>query len=193
MTTTATPSTSPCAPGDRDVRSSLDAALSRIGDRWSLLVIAALLDGPLRFKDLSRTVDGIAPNILTDRLRRLGRSGVIASVPYSARPVRVEYRLTEDGQELGSVLRMLAGWGGADVRGRGPAPRRVRDGAGGTLVLSDVRARGRGRRRQRPRRTLMTRRRRDRDDDRPPGRTFVPLTGRTICGSLRRCTRAACS
>jgi DNA-binding HxlR family transcriptional regulator len=103
----------PVAAGDRDVGSSLDAALSRIGDRWSLLVVAALLDGPLRFKDLSRTVDGIAPNILTDRLRRLGRSGVVASAPYSARPVRVEYRLTEDGQELGSVLRMLAGWGGS--------------------------------------------------------------------------------
>ena len=110
----------PVAPADRDVRSSLDAALSRIGDRWSLLVIAALLDGPLRFKDLSRTVDGIAPNILTDRLRRLERSGVVASVPYSARPVRVEYRLTEDGQELGSVLRMLAGWGGSMSAAEGP-------------------------------------------------------------------------
>jgi DNA-binding HxlR family transcriptional regulator len=102
------------------VGSSLDAALARIGDRWSLLVVAALLDGPLRFKDLSSAVTGIAPNILTERLRRLGRSGVIAAVPYSARPVRVEYRLTEDGQELGSVLRMLAGWGGSATAGDGP-------------------------------------------------------------------------
>jgi DNA-binding HxlR family transcriptional regulator len=111
------------------VGSSLDAALERIGDRWSLLVVAALLEGPLRFKDLSRAVEGIAPNILIDRLRRLGRSGVIASVPYSARPVRVEYRLTEDGQELGSVLRMLAGWGGTAVGSEGP-----RHAACGTVV-----------------------------------------------------------
>ena len=111
------------------VGSSLDAALERIGDRWSLLVVAALLEGPLRFKDLSRAVEGIAPNILIDRLRRLGRSGVIASVPYSARPVRVEYRLTEDGQELGSVLRMLAGWGGASIGSEGP-----RHAACGTVV-----------------------------------------------------------
>ena len=100
-------------PATRDgggVGSGLDAALSRIGDRWSLLVVAALLEGPLRFKDLSRAVDGIAPNILTDRLRRLERAGVLVSAPYSSRPVRMEYRLTEEGQGLGSVLRMLAGW-----------------------------------------------------------------------------------
>jgi DNA-binding HxlR family transcriptional regulator len=110
----------PPAGDQRDVGTSLDAALARIGDRWSLLVVAALLDGPLRFKDLSRAVGTIAPNILADRLRRLGRSGVVASVPYSTRPVRLEYRLTEDGQELGSVLRMLAGWGGSASVAEGP-------------------------------------------------------------------------
>jgi DNA-binding HxlR family transcriptional regulator len=110
----------PAASTAPDVGSSLDAALSRIGDRWSLLVVAALLDGPLRFKELSRVVHPIAPNILTDRLRRLARSGVIASAPYSARPVRLEYRLTEDGAELGDVLRMLAGWGGSATAAEGP-------------------------------------------------------------------------
>ncbi len=52
-------------------QSPLAAALERVGDRWSLLLIEALLDGPRRFGELGEAVGGIAPNILTDRLRRL--------------------------------------------------------------------------------------------------------------------------
>ena len=51
--------------------SPLEVALERVGDRWSLLVVEALLDGPQRFADLATRVPGIAPNILTQRLRRL--------------------------------------------------------------------------------------------------------------------------
>jgi DNA-binding HxlR family transcriptional regulator len=90
----------------------LASALSQVGDRWSLLIVASLLDGPLRFKDLGRAVEGIAPNILADRLRRLARAGVVVSEAYSRRPLRLEYRLTEEGQELAGFLRLLAGWGG---------------------------------------------------------------------------------
>lgn len=92
--------------------SALAAALSRVGDRWSLLVIAALLEGPLRFSHLASSVEGIAPNILAVRLRKLGQAGVVASEPYSERPLRSEYRLTAEGLELAGVLRLLAGWGG---------------------------------------------------------------------------------
>ena len=105
-------STSPSLEGRSGAESSLASALSRVGDRWSLLVVAALLDGPLRFKDLGSSVEGIAPNILADRLRRLSQAGVVASEPYSRRPLRLEYRLTEEGQELAGFLRLLAGWGG---------------------------------------------------------------------------------
>ena len=49
----------------------LASALERVGDRWSLLLIEALLEGPRRFGELSEAVDGIAPNILSDRLKRL--------------------------------------------------------------------------------------------------------------------------
>ena len=91
--------------------SPLAEALRRVGDRWSLLVIDALMGSPMRFNDLSRSVEGIAPNILTDRLRRLERAGVVAAEPYSERPLRYEYHLTEDGQELAGVVRLLATWG----------------------------------------------------------------------------------
>lgn len=98
--------------------SGLDAALERVGDRWSLLIVETLLDGPRRFNDLATAVTGIAPNILTDRLRRLEKAGVIVGRRYSERPVRLAYSLTADGQELAGVLRLLAAWGsGADSDG----------------------------------------------------------------------------
>ncbi len=89
----------------------LAAALDRVGDRWSLLVVEALLDGPRRFSDLSEAVAGIAPSILTDRLRRLERARIVRAIPYSDRPPRVEYGLTADGRELAGALRLLADWG----------------------------------------------------------------------------------
>ncbi len=64
-----------------------------------------------RFNELSRSVEGIAPNVLSQRLHRLERAGLIASEPYSERPLRHEYRLTEDGRELAGVIRLLAAWG----------------------------------------------------------------------------------
>lgn len=92
-------------------RSALDLALERVGDRWSLLLVEALLEGPRRFSDLAPSMAGIAPNILADRLRRLERAGVVVSEPYSRRPLRLAYRLSADGQELAGVLRLLAVWG----------------------------------------------------------------------------------
>jgi DNA-binding HxlR family transcriptional regulator len=89
----------------------LEAALDRVGDRWSLLIVEALLDGPRRFNELGEAVAGIAPNILTDRLRRLERERIVVSTPYQQRPPRMSYSLTAAGQDLASALRVLADWG----------------------------------------------------------------------------------
>jgi DNA-binding HxlR family transcriptional regulator len=91
--------------------SALGSALDRVGDRWSLLVVDALLDGPRRFNELGDALAGIAPNILTDRLRRLQTEGVVIATAYSQRPPRMEYALTADGRELAGALRLLADWG----------------------------------------------------------------------------------
>jgi DNA-binding HxlR family transcriptional regulator len=99
--------TSPTAP----TTSPLARALDRVGDRWSLLVVEALLDGPRRFGELTDVVTGIAPNILTDRLRRLERAGILTSSPYQQRPPRFVYDLTSDGRDLASAVRLLAEWG----------------------------------------------------------------------------------
>jgi DNA-binding HxlR family transcriptional regulator len=89
----------------------LAAALERVGDRWSLLLIEALLGGPRRFGELSEAVDGIAPNILSERLKRLERERLLRATPYSERPPRFTYALTDEGLELAGVLRLLADWG----------------------------------------------------------------------------------
>lgn len=89
----------------------LDAALSRIGDRWSLLVVGALLGGPLRFTELQETLDGIATNILSQRLKNLERLGVVVATPYQQRPARYSYGLTVAGEELAGAVRLLTKWG----------------------------------------------------------------------------------
>jgi len=104
--------------------SPLGDALASVGDRWALLLVAALLEGPRRFGDLEGDLDGIAPNVLTARLRHLERHGVVVAQPYSERPPRFVYELTASGRALAGALRLLADWGARHARAEGgEAPR----------------------------------------------------------------------
>lgn len=105
-----------------DARSPLVEATDRIGDRWTLLVVDALRRRPLRFGELSEQVAGIAPNVLTARLRQLEADGVVRSTPYSRRPLRMEYELTDAGAELGGALALLAAWGRRQAAASSGAP-----------------------------------------------------------------------
>jgi DNA-binding HxlR family transcriptional regulator len=98
-------------------RSALAEALATVGDRWTLLVIAALLDGPRRFGDLQDEVGGIAPNVLTQRLRQLERNALVVARAYSERPPRFVYELSAAGQELAGALRLIASWGARNAGG----------------------------------------------------------------------------
>jgi len=91
--------------------SPLAEALARVGDRWTLLVVEALLPGALRFNELLSQIPGIAANILSERLKRLERDGLLVARPYSQRPPRAAYQLTAEGTELAGALRLLARWG----------------------------------------------------------------------------------
>ncbi|MGH7642997.1 MAG: winged helix-turn-helix transcriptional regulator [Candidatus Dormibacteria bacterium] len=95
-------------------RAGLAAALERVGDRWALLLVESLLAGPRRYSDLQRDLPKIASNVLSERLRRLEQAGVVESERYSARPPRVEYRLTPAGRGLAAVIEALDRWGGQD-------------------------------------------------------------------------------
>ncbi|MGB9376785.1 MAG: helix-turn-helix domain-containing protein [Mycobacteriales bacterium] len=90
---------------------ALAVALSRVGDRWTMLLVAALLGGPQRFGELLSAMPGLAPNVLSQRLKALERHGIVVSRPYSHRPRRLSYDLTASGRELAGPLRLLAAWG----------------------------------------------------------------------------------
>ena len=89
---------------------NLATALDRLGDRWSLQVVASMLSGPKRFGELSASLDGIAPNVLTARLRQMERDGLVIATPYSRRPLRLAYALTDAGRELSDSISLLAAW-----------------------------------------------------------------------------------
>jgi len=105
----------------RDVPKRYDQAcpvaktLDVIGDRWTLLVVRDLLGGRRRFQDLLVSLRGIAPNILSDRLKLMEEHGLIARHFYSEHPPRAEYELTDKGKELGVIVGALAAWGSRHV------------------------------------------------------------------------------
>ena len=98
----------------------LDSAVRRIGDRWTLRLVGALLDGDRTFGELAADVDGIAPNILTSRLKSLQAGGLVVATPYERRPVRMRYSLNEPGRRLATAIASLAEWGASrDGTGHG--------------------------------------------------------------------------
>lgn len=100
---------------------SIEATVSIIGDKWTLLILRDAFRGIRRFDDLQRDL-GIARNLLTDRLTRLVEHGVLEKVPYQEKPVRYEYRLTHKGIELSPPLVALMHWGDRWVVGDGQPP-----------------------------------------------------------------------
>ena len=94
--------------------------LDLVGDRWSLLIVRDLLAGKHRYGEFLASAEGIPTNILAERLRRFEGQGLIERVPYSSRPPRYEYQLTDAGRELGPALLELARWGLRHVPGTRP-------------------------------------------------------------------------
>ena len=87
-------------------------SLDLFGDRWSLLIVRDLMVRGLRtFKDFQQSGEGIASNILADRLKRLEAAGIITEEAERSDGRRVNYRLTEKGIDLAPVLLELLIWG----------------------------------------------------------------------------------
>jgi DNA-binding HxlR family transcriptional regulator len=85
--------------------------LEIIGERWTLLIVRDLFRGPRRFQDLQESLVGVAPNVLSDRLKTLEEHGLIRREFYSKHPPRAAYALTPLGRELQPALRALAVYG----------------------------------------------------------------------------------
>ena len=98
-------------------RCPVACVLDIVGDRWSLLVIRDLMRGKRRYAEFLASPEGIPTNILADRLKRLKKAGVIASRRYSQHPPRLEYSLTDKGEDLRPIMRAMAEWGVRHVEG----------------------------------------------------------------------------
>lgn len=84
--------------------------LDRIGDKWSLYIIAMLANGPRRFNELKRSIDGISQRMLTLTLRALERDGLITRTMFATIPPRVDYELTALGRTLLEPVMALVNW-----------------------------------------------------------------------------------
>src|SRR6202021_3760766 len=86
------------------------SVLGRIGDKWAIYVVDRLSQGPLRFGELHRGIDGITARMLTVTLRGLERDGVLTRTVHATVPARVDYALTPLGETLLSAIGQLVGW-----------------------------------------------------------------------------------
>jgi len=84
--------------------------LTRIGDKWTILLLAALGDRRMRFTELHRAIDGISQRMLTVTLRHLEEDGVIIRTVYPTIPPRVEYELSDRGRSLKKALAPIGRW-----------------------------------------------------------------------------------
>jgi DNA-binding HxlR family transcriptional regulator len=96
-------------PDHEDCR-GVASILARVGDKWSVLVIMMLHEGPKRFNELKREIGGISQRMLTLTLRGLERDGLVRREVYPTVPPRVDYELTELGQTLMATVRQLMTW-----------------------------------------------------------------------------------
>jgi DNA-binding HxlR family transcriptional regulator len=100
----------PCARIRADHMAFIRQVLDRVGDKWSMLVVSVLKEGPLRYTDLQRRIPGISQRMLTHTLQQLRQDGLITRTSYAEVPPRVEYALTPLGRGLHDIVRQLIDW-----------------------------------------------------------------------------------
>ena len=93
-----------------DVCPAVSAILSRIGDKWSVMIVMELARGPRRFNEIKRDVAGISQRMLTLTLRGLERDGLVSRKVYDTVPLKVEYSLTALGRSLQGPVMALGAW-----------------------------------------------------------------------------------
>lgn len=97
-------------PGEGDDCRMVREILDLVGDKWTLYIIATLKDGPVRFNELQRRIDGISQRMLTINLRGLERDGLVKRTLFPTIPPRVDYELTAVGRTLLAPVMALVKW-----------------------------------------------------------------------------------
>jgi DNA-binding HxlR family transcriptional regulator len=106
----------PCAQWDREETNFIREILDLVGDKWSVLIIGTLAEGPVRYSYLANAIPGISQRMLTLTLKHLQRSGLVNRTAYPEVPPRVEYSLTDLGTSLLSTVLDLAAWSASHFR-----------------------------------------------------------------------------
>ena len=91
----------------------VETTLSRIGDKWKVLILRDLMPGTKRFGELKRSIGSVTQKVLTAQLRAMEESGLVTRKVYAEVPPRVEYTLTEAGYSLKPILDAMWNWGEA--------------------------------------------------------------------------------
>jgi DNA-binding HxlR family transcriptional regulator len=89
---------------------AVSSILARVGDKWTVLIVVLLGDGPKRFNEIKRMVGGISQRMLTFTLRGLERDGLVTRTVFPTSPQRVEYELTKLGSTLWQAVEPLGSW-----------------------------------------------------------------------------------
>ena len=84
--------------------------LDRLADKWVVLILDLLAQGPMRFNALRREIEGVSQKVLSQTLKRLERDGLIARQAFPTVPVTVEYSITPLGRTLAETVAALAHW-----------------------------------------------------------------------------------
>lgn len=98
--------------------------LARVGDKWTVLIIDELGEGPRRFNELRRGIKGVSQRMLTLTLKNLERDGLVSRAVTPSVPPRVDYALTELGRSMLEPVRALGGWAAAHIPQMDAARRR---------------------------------------------------------------------
>ncbi len=93
------------------VECSIEKALDILGGKWTFLIIRDLFDGPRRFGELRKSLAGVSPKTLSDRLKELEQKGVVTRTAYPTIPPTVIYELTEKGMSLKPIIKEMKLWG----------------------------------------------------------------------------------
>lgn len=97
-----------CLPG---VECSIEKALEVLDGKWTFLILRDLFEGTKRFGELRKSLAGVSPKTLTERLKQLEEKGILVRQAYATIPPTVEYSLTEKGQSLKPIIKAMKLWG----------------------------------------------------------------------------------
>lgn len=101
-----------CLPeGGHDIECSIEKSLAVLDGKWSFLIMRDLFEGTKRFGELRKSLAGISPKTLSERLKEFEKNGIVIRTAHLTIPPTVEYSLTEKGKSLKPIIKAMKVWG----------------------------------------------------------------------------------